>query len=132
MQILKNFVLPGADENPVNARTVDVLFPGVDARVVYTILLRVDISPGDVLLPRVDACVIDILLLRLGISRVDVLWLGVDASVVNRLLLLVDVSPVDVLSHGRDEHFISNMNFTLKRNTMYVQYTLQCIVNVNM
>lgn len=67
------FVLPEADDNPVNVRAVDVLFPGVDARVVYTILLRVDISPGEVLLPRVDARVIDILLLRLGISRVDVL-----------------------------------------------------------
>lgn len=73
MKILKYFVLPEADDNPGNVRAVDVLFPGVDARVVYTILLRVDISPGEVLLPRVDARVIDILLLRLGISRVDVL-----------------------------------------------------------
>lgn len=69
---------------------MDVLFPGVEARVVYTILFRVDASSVDVLLPRVDARVVDMLLRR------------------------VDVSPVDVLSHGGDEHVISIMNFTLK------------------
>lgn len=45
----------------MNARAVDVLFPGVEARVVYTILFRVDASSVDVLLPRVDARVVDML-----------------------------------------------------------------------
>lgn len=115
----------------MNAPAVDVLFPGVDARVLYTIFYRVDASSVDVLLPRVDARVVDMLLRRVGVTRIAVLLLGVDASVVYRLLRRVDVSPVDVLSHGGDEHVISIMNFTLKRYTMYIQYTIQCIMYVN-
>lgn len=131
IKVLINFVLPSVDENPVNAPAVDVLFPGVDARLLYTILYRVDASSVDVLLPRVDARVVDMLLRRVGVTRIAVLLLEVDASAVYRLLRRVDVSPVDVLSHGGDEHVISIMNFTLKRNTRNIKYTIQCIMNVN-
>lgn len=60
------------------------------------------------------------------------LLLGVDVSVEYRLLLWVDASPVDVLSHNGDEHVISMANFILKRNIMNIQYTIPCIMNVNM
>lgn len=38
---------------------------------------------------------------------------------------------MDVLSHGGDEQVISIMNFTLKRNTRNIKYTIQFIMNVN-